>query len=133
MMNIKKLLALALALVMTLSLMACGGEQTAPTETPEQQETAAIHGAVVYNASLCSVLEAFGKADVIVGAYGSLAETYGVPSCGKWNELDVEAVISADPDVIIKLCGSSADPLEAYAEYMAGISGVSAADVRCSC
>ena len=94
MLNIKKLLVLALALVMTLSLMACGSQQTAPTDAAEQQETAPIHGAVVYNSSLCSVLEAFGKADVIVGAYGSLAETYGVPSCGKWNEVDVEAVIA---------------------------------------
>ena len=100
MMNIKKLLALALALVMTLFLMACGGEQTPPTEASEQQETAAINAAVVYNASLCSVLEAFGKADVIVGAHGSLAETYGVPSCGKWNEVDVEAIIATGADAV---------------------------------
>ena len=121
-MKIKKLFALALALVISLSLIACGGQQATPTDAPEQQEPISIHAAVVYNASLCSVLEAFGKADAIVGAYGTLAENYGVPSCGKWNEVDVEAVISTGADAVF-----------CYEQYTteAQISQLQAAGITC--
>ena len=43
-------------------------------------------------------------------------------------ERNLEAVITADPDVIVKLCGSGADPAESYAEYAAGLFGVATAD-----
>lgn len=59
-----------------------------------------LNKVVVYNSSLCSVLEAFGKEDTIVGAYGSLAEKYEVPECGQWNEVDVEAVIAAGAEAV---------------------------------
>lgn len=114
-MNIKKIFTLLLALTMVLSLVACGAapggastapETTAPVETvpqttaPAETEPVALSKIVVYNSSLCTVLEAFGKTDAIVGAYGSLAEKYGVPSCGKWNEVDVEAVIATGAQAI---------------------------------
>ena len=104
-MNMKKIFALLLALVMTMSLAACGGQAEEPTEhvtdpvvTEPQAES--LDRVVVFNSSLCTVLEAFGKADAIVGAYGTLAETYGVPSCGAWNEVDVEAVIATDTQAV---------------------------------
>lgn len=118
-MNMKKILSLLLAVVMVLSMAACSSESskettpveseapatTAPVvEVPEttapQVEETALSKIVVYNSSLCTVLEAFGKADTIVGAYGSLAEKYGVPSCGAWNEVDVEAVIATGAEAI---------------------------------
>ena len=113
-MNNRKIFALMMALVMVLGLAACavpaGPEiTTEPIEavtTAPQQETASLNRIVVFNSGLCTVLEAFGKTDTIVGAYGSLAETYGVPSCGAWNEVDVEAVIA-----------TGADALFGYAKY----------------
>ena len=59
-----------------------------------------VEKAVIYISSLGGVLNAFGKSDCIVGAYGSLAESYGVPSCGAWNAVDVEAVIATGADAI---------------------------------
>ena len=104
-MNMKKIFALLLALVMTVSLAACGGQTGEPTEpvadpvvTEPQAES--LDRVVVFNSSLCTVLEAFGKADAIVGAYGTLADNYGVPSCGAWNEVDVEAVIATDAQAV---------------------------------
>ena len=104
-MNIKIFFALLLALALVLSMTACGaapgGESAAPSTTaPAETEPVALSRIVVYNSSLCTVLEAFGKADTIVGAYGSLAEKYGVPSCGGWNEVDVEAVIATGAQAI---------------------------------
>ena len=43
-------------------------------------------------------------------------------------ERNLEAVITADPDVIVKICDAATVPAEAYAEYAAGLSGVAAAD-----
>ena len=43
-------------------------------------------------------------------------------------ERNLEAVIAADPDVIVKICGAGSDPAEGYAEYADGLSGVAAAD-----
>ena len=100
-MNMKKIFALLLALVMTMSLAACGGQAEEPAEpviTEPQAES--LERVVVFNSSLCTVLEAFGKVDAIVGAYGTLSETYGVPSCGAWNEVDVEAVIATDAQAV---------------------------------
>ena len=104
-MNIKKIFALLLALALVLSLAACttapGGESTVSSSTaPAETEPVGLSRIVVYNSSLCTVLEAFGKADTIVGAYGSLAERYCVPSCGGWNEVDVEAVIATGAQAI---------------------------------
>ena len=100
-MNMKKIFALLLALVMTLSLAACGGQTEEPTEpVVTEPQALALDRVVVFNSSLCTVLEAFGKADAIVGAYGTLAETYGVPSCGAWQEVDVEAVIATDAQAV---------------------------------
>lgn len=98
-MNMKKIFALLLVLVMSISLAACGGQAEEPTEpvtdpVTTEPQAESLDRVVVFNSSLCTVLEAFGKADAIVGAYGTLAESYGVPSCGKWNEVDVEAVIA---------------------------------------
>ena len=116
-MSTKKIFALLMAFAMVLSLVACGfAETTEPTagstapstvETmpplvtaPLEEPTVSLSKIVVYNSSLCTVLEAFGKADTIVGAYGTLAETYGVPSCGKWNEVDVESVIATGAEAV---------------------------------
>ena len=127
-MNKKSILALLLTLVMLLGMAACGSKNDATSNTPDKDvspevETSetnkpeddkaddttsdtseptatALSRIVVYNSSLCTVLEAFGKTDTIVGAYGSLAEKYGVPSCGKWNEVDVEAVIATGAEAI---------------------------------
>ena len=101
-MKIKKIFALLLALAMVLSITACSTPSEADPTEPSTEDTipAALSKVVVYNSSLCTVLEAFGKTDAIVGAYGSLAETYGVPSCGAWNEVDVEAVISTGAEAI---------------------------------
>ena len=116
-MSTKKIFALLMAFAMVLSLVACGSaETTEPTagstapstvETmpplvtaPLEEPTVSLSKIVVYNSSLCTVLEAFGKADTIVGAYGTLAETYGVPSCGKWNEVDVESVIATGAEAV---------------------------------
>ena len=109
-MNLKKFLALFLGLTLMVSMAACGADTGAPVTEPsdvsatEEPTTAAgektLNKVVVYNSSLCTALEAFGKADTIVGAYGTLAENYGVPSCGKWNEVDVEAVIATDAEAV---------------------------------
>ena len=104
-MNMKKFFALLLALALVLSFAACSAqgetETTEPAETAVRStEPASLSKIVVFNSSLCTVLEAFGKTDAIVGAYGSLAEKYGVPSCGKWNEVDVEAVIATGVEAV---------------------------------
>ena len=69
-------------------------------ELDDSEVETTLNKIVIYNSSLAGVLNAFGKTDAIVGAYGTLAETYGVPSCGSWNEVDVEAVISTGADAI---------------------------------
>ena len=94
----RKIFALILALVLALSLTACG--TTEPVTEPVENGSTELNSVVVFNSSLCTVLEAFGKADAIVGAYGTLAETYGVPSCGAWNEVDVEAVIATGAEAV---------------------------------
>lgn len=118
-MNIKRIFTLLLTLAMVLSFAACSNQSAPETTKPskaaepaaqatqpsteattEATEPASLSKIVVYNSSLCTVLEAFGKTDTIVGAYGSLAEKYGVPSCGKWNEVDVEAVIATGAEAI---------------------------------
>lgn len=99
-MNIKKISAMLLAALLTLSMAACGGAGSETPTRPVQEHSAGTDRVVVFNSGICTVLEAFGKTDAIVGAYGSLAETYGVPSCGKWNEMDVESVIAADAQAV---------------------------------
>ena len=92
---------------------ACGSKpvETAPSTEATQPATQAtepiveaaepvVNKCVIYISSLGTILEAFGKTDCIVGAYGTLAESYNVPSCGKWNEVDVEAVISTGADAV---------------------------------
>ena len=114
----KKLFALLLTFAMLLSFAACGSkpvettpttEVTQPTTEATQPTTEAtepapaepvVNKCVIYISSLGTILDAFGKSDCIVGAYGSLAESYNVPSCGKWNEVDVEAVINTGADAV---------------------------------
>ena len=109
----KQILALLLALSILLSFTACGSKpvETAPASEvtqPATQATApsveatesAVNKCVIYISSLGTILDAFGKSDSIVGAYGTLAESYNVPSCGKWNEVDVEAVIATGADAV---------------------------------
>ena len=119
----KKILALFLTMAMLLSFAACGSkpvettptmeatqpttEATQPTTDATQPATEAtqpaepvVNKCVIYISSLGTILDAFGKSDCIVGAYGSLAESYNVPSCGKWNEVDVEAVIATGADAV---------------------------------
>ena len=114
----KKILALLLTLAMLLNFAACGSkpvettpttEATQPTTEATQPTTEAtqpapaepvVNKCVIYISSLGTILDAFGKSDCIVGAYGSLATTYNVPSCGKWNEVDVEAVIATGADAV---------------------------------
>ena len=112
----KKILALFLTLAMLLSFAACGSkpaettpateavqptaEATQPTTEATQSSEAVVNKCVIYISSLGTILDAFGKSDCIVGAYGSLAEAYNVPSCGKWNEVDVEAVIATGADAV---------------------------------
>ena len=112
----KKILALFLTLAMLLSVAACGSkpaettpateavqptaEATQPTTEATQSSEAVVNKCVIYISSLGTILDAFGKSDCIVGAYGSLAESYNVPSCGKWNEVDVEAVIATGADAV---------------------------------
>ena len=138
-MNMKKLLSLLLAVVMVLSMAACsaqGSKETAATEAPETtapaietsettapqvEEAASLSKIVVYNSSLCTVLEAFGKTDTIVGAYGSLAEKYGVPSCGAWNEVDVEAVIATGAQAIFGYAKYTTEEQIAQLKKMLGI------------
>lgn len=106
----KKILTLLLAVMMVLSMAACAGNKpstptTTPTTTPSTTPTTVpnkpvVNKCVIYISSLGTVLEAFGKKDCIVGAYGTLATTYNVPSCGKWNEVDVEAVINTGADAV---------------------------------
>ena len=105
-----------MALAMALGVTVCGGKTTPVeanadvevaqeneiSEGNKEQETELelLNKVVVYNSSVCTALEAFGKTDTIVGAYGSLSEKYGVPECGKWNEVDVEAVIAAEAEAV---------------------------------
>ena len=89
----KKLFCLLLASVLLLSACAAAGEGDAKPDSTVQK-------CVVFSSGVASVLEAFGKTDCIVGAYGTLAEAYNVPSCGKWNEVDVEAVIATGADAV---------------------------------
>ena len=105
----KKILAMVMAMVMLLSFAACGSKpvETMPTmetsqPTPEVTQPAepSVNKCVIYISSLGSVLKAFGKDDCIVGAYGALSESYNVPSCGAWNEVDVEAVIATGADAV---------------------------------
>ena len=114
----KKIFALLLSFAMLLSFAACGSKpvETAPTTEATQPATQAtepiveatepapaepvVNKCVIYISSLGTILDAFGKSDCIVGAYGSLAESYNVPSCGKWNEVDVEAVIATGADAL---------------------------------
>ena len=98
----KKFFALLLTFAMLLNFAACG---TAPVEIGSTTETprsagSLVNKCVIYISGLGMILEAFGKSDAIVGAYGALAETYQVPSCGKWNEVDVEAVIATGADAV---------------------------------
>ena len=94
----KKILCVLLAVVMLLSFAACGATGDRPQQT--DPNGAAVTKCVIYISAVGSALEAFGKTDCIVGAYGPLAEQYGVPSCGKWNEVDVEAVIATGADAV---------------------------------
>ena len=112
----KKILALLLTLTMLLSFAACSGkpvettptteatqpttESTQPTTEATEPAEPAVNKCVIYISSLGTILDAFDKSDCIVGAYGSLAESYNVPSCGKWNEVDVEAVIATGADAV---------------------------------
>ena len=98
----KKMFALLLTLAMLLSFAACGSEpvKTTPTTKATQPAEPVVNKCVIYISSLGTVLDAFGKSNCIVGAYGSLAESYNVPSCGKWNEVDVEAVIATGADAV---------------------------------
>lgn len=112
----KKILALLLTLTMLLSFAACSGkpvettptteatqpttESTQPTTEATEPAGPAVNKCVIYISSLGTILDAFDKSDCIVGAYGSLAESYNVPSCGKWNEVDVEAVIATGADAV---------------------------------
>ena len=114
----KKFLALLLALSMMLSFTACGSKpvETTPTTEATQPATQAtepiveatepapaepvVNKCVIYISSLGTILDDFGKSECIVGAYGALAESYNVPSCGKWNEVDVEAVIATGADAV---------------------------------
>ena len=83
---------------MLLSFSACGSEPLETTLTTEAKS--GVNRCVIYVASLADILDAFGKTDCIVGAYGTLAESYNVSSCGKWNEVDVEAVIATGADAV---------------------------------
>ena len=94
----KKILCVLLAVVMLLSFSACGATGNSPQQT--DPNGVAVSKCVIYISAVGSVLEAFGKTDCIVGAYGSLAPQYNVPSCGKWNEVDVEAVIATGADAV---------------------------------
>lgn len=105
----KKALSLFLILALFLSFAACGNtsaETTPITKTPQtntevtQPTESVVNKCVIYISSLGTILNAFGKSDCIVGTYDSLAESYNVPSCGKWNEIDVEAVIATDADAV---------------------------------
>ena len=112
----KKILALLLTFAMLLSFAACANkpvettptteatqpttEATQPTTEVTQSAEPVVNKCVIYISSLGTILDAFGKSDCIVGAYGSLAESYNVPSCGKWNEVDVEAVIATGADAV---------------------------------
>lgn len=91
----KRFFSLLLAGMMLLSLMGCAA--AGPAHRPAD---GSVSKCVIYIASVGTVLEAFGKADCIVGAYGSLATQYNVPSCGKWDAVDVEAVIATGADAI---------------------------------
>lgn len=117
-MKIKRMFSLLLVVVLLLGMAACtaqGGGETVKSTVPEttvpkttvpettvseETEQESLSKVVVYNSSLCTVLEAFDKTDAIVGAYGSLSEKYNVPECGKWNEVDVEAVIATGAEAI---------------------------------
>ena len=94
----KRILCLLLMVGMLLSFTACGAPANPPQQTDPNGKT--VKKCVIYSAAVGSVLDAFGKTDCIVGAYGSLAESYNVPSCGKWNEVDVEAVIATGADAV---------------------------------
>ena len=94
--KMKKLFCLLLAAAMLLSVTACGAAPA--TQTDPNGDT--VRKCVVYISAIGTLLESFGKTDCIVGAYGALAETYNVPSCGKWNEVDVEAVIATGADAV---------------------------------
>lgn len=94
----KKIFAWLLVFTMLLSFSACGSEPLETTLTTEAKS--GVNRCVIYVASLADILDAFGKTDCIVGAYGTLAESYNVPSCGKWNEVDVEAVIATGADAV---------------------------------
>ena len=113
--KMKKLVSMMLAMMLVFGLVACGNdkkveepavEEAVVEEAVEQEteaaetEAEALSKVVIYNSSLATVLEAFGKADTIVGAYGSLSEKYGVPECGAWNEVDVEAVLATGAEAI---------------------------------
>lgn len=86
--------------MMAICAMAVGATGYSVQASEEENKTEGLNKIVVYNSSLCTVLEAFGKTDTIVGAYGSLSEKYNVPECGAWNEVDVEAVISTGAEAI---------------------------------
>ena len=98
----KKILALLLTFAMLLSFAGCSSRSIESTPSAEavQPAKAPVNKCVIYISSLGTILEAFGKSDCIVGAYGPLAESYNVPSCGKWNEVDVEAVIATGADAL---------------------------------
>lgn len=108
-MKMKKMISLVLAMLLIFSLAACGVQKkeevvdegkTVETEKNQGEEKSVLNKIVVFNSSLCTVLEAFDKSNTIVGAYGSLSEQYNVPECGNWNEVDVEAVISTGAEAV---------------------------------
>lgn len=91
----KRLFFLLLTVALAVSLTACAG-----ADLPGGSRSDSVKKCVIYVSGVAEVLEAFGKTDCIVGAYGALAEQYAVPSCGKWNEVDVEAVLATGADAV---------------------------------
>ena len=83
----KKLLALLLALVMVLSLAACGEKTPAPTEAPKVEAPAENPTEAPAEPSYMEQLIAAAQAEGTLVVYGSCEEEYLAVACEKFQEL----------------------------------------------
>ena len=83
----KKLLAMLLALVMVLSLAACGEKSPAPTEAPKVEAPAENPTEAPAEPSYMEQLIAAAQAEGTLVVYGSCEEEYLAVACEKFQEL----------------------------------------------
>ncbi|WP_170253956.1 ABC transporter substrate-binding protein [Acetobacterium paludosum] len=113
---LKRLMCLIVLGAMVLSLAACS---SAKSDTGSKDSTGAItvtdtagreitvdkplERIVTYNSSVCDVLKSFGSEATVIGRGDSVPNptpNVDVPTVGKWNEPNIEAIMALKPDAV---------------------------------